>query len=40
VLIVFGNKLDKLSFNDRVAWTNENIKNINKFENGILLNKA
>jgi DNA-dependent RNA polymerase len=36
----FGNKLDKASFLDRINWVDNNINNIENFENGILISKA
>jgi len=36
----FGNKLEKKSFLDRVAWIDNNTEDIINFDNGILLNKA
>jgi len=32
--------LDKLSFNDRIKWIEDNLENIKNFENGILISKA
>jgi len=36
----FGNKLDKASFLDRIKWVEDNIENIKKFDNGILISKS
>ena len=36
----FGNKLEKKSFLDRVAWIDNNTEDIINFDNSILLNKA
>jgi DNA-directed RNA polymerase len=36
----FGNKLEKKSFNDRIAWIDNNLEDIINFNNGVLLNKA
>nr|QWO71374.1 RNA polymerase [Termitomyces sp. DKA64] len=36
----FGNKIEKKSFKDRIAWIDENLQDIINFENGVLLNKA
>ena len=36
----FGNKLDKASFVDRIKWVEDNIENIKKFDNGILISKS
>nr|YP_010697841.1 hypothetical protein P1S03_mgp04 [Porodaedalea chrysoloma]WCF76802.1 hypothetical protein [Porodaedalea chrysoloma] len=36
----FGNKIDKLSFLDRIKWVDENKDNIIHFENGELISKA
>jgi len=36
----FGNKLEKKSFKDRIAWVDNNSEDIVNFENGVLLNKA
>jgi hypothetical protein len=36
----FGNKINKLSFNDRINWVDTNFDDIINFENGILLTQA
>jgi DNA-dependent RNA polymerase len=36
----FGNKLEKQSFKDRIAWVDNNLEDIVKYDNGVLLNKA
>lgn len=36
----FGNKINKLSFNDRINWVDNNFADIINFENGILLTQA
>lgn len=36
----FGNKLEKKSFKDRIAWVDTNLEDIVNFDNGVLLNKA
>ena len=36
----FGNKIDKLSFNDKIKWVNDNLFNIQNFSNGELIKKA
>lgn len=36
----YGNKLDKISFNDRINWIDKNQNNIINFENGKLISKA
>lgn len=36
----FGNKLEKLSFKDRIAWVDNNLEDIVNYDNGVLLNKA
>jgi hypothetical protein len=36
----FGNKIEKLSFSDRVKWIEDNLYDIINFDNGILIYKA
>ena len=36
----YGNRLDKMSFNDRIDWIDKNQKNILNFSNGKLISKA
>ena len=36
----FGNKLDKLSFNDKINWVYTNVIKINNFEDGELIKQA
>jgi hypothetical protein len=36
----FGNKLEKQSFKDRIAWVDNNLEDIVNYDNGVLLNKA